>query len=208
VDDVAFAPDRPILATASADDPTVILWDITHPAAPRKLLPLLTGHTGGVDEVAFSSDGRTLATASAHDHTIILWDTTHPAAPRQLAPPLTGHAGDVYEATFAPDGRTLATGGADGTILWDIRDRTAPKQLGPPLTGHTTVVALTFTADGRTLTTVAHGDDTIVLRDLSRLQRLRAHPMERACAITGGGLSRSEWGRYVPGLNYVDVCGT
>jgi WD40 repeat protein len=205
---LAFDPDRPILATASAYDPTVILWDITDPAAPRQLAPPLTGHTRGVDEVAFAPDGRTLATASAHDHTVILWDITDPAAPRQLAPPLTGHTGDINEVTFAPDGHIMATGGADGTLLWDISDPTAPKQLGPPLTGHTGVVALTFTADGRILTTVTHDDDAIALRDLSRLQRLQAHLMARACAITGGGLSRSEWARYVPGLNYVDVCRT
>jgi hypothetical protein len=30
--------------------------------------------------------------------------------------------------------------------------------------------------------------------------------MERACAITGGGLDRDEWARYVPGLNYIDAC--
>ena len=30
--------------------------------------------------------------------------------------------------------------------------------------------------------------------------------MGRACLITGGGLSRDEWDRYVPGLEYVDVC--
>jgi hypothetical protein len=66
---------------------------------------------------------------------------------------------------------------------------------GAPLTGHIGVVAMAFAPDGRTLATVGHDDDTIVLRDLSGLQRLRAHLMERACAITGGGLSRSEWAR-------------
>jgi hypothetical protein len=30
--------------------------------------------------------------------------------------------------------------------------------------------------------------------------------MERACSITGGGLSRGEWARYVPGIEYADVC--
>jgi hypothetical protein len=32
--------------------------------------------------------------------------------------------------------------------------------------------------------------------------------MERACSITGGGLSRGEWESYVSGLEYVDVCKT
>jgi hypothetical protein len=32
--------------------------------------------------------------------------------------------------------------------------------------------------------------------------------MRRACTITGGGLTRAEWNRYVEGLPYVDVCKT
>ncbi|MGR6963199.1 hypothetical protein ACU610_01885 [Geodermatophilus sp. URMC 61] len=44
------------------------------------------------------------------------------------------------------------------------------------------------------------------LWDLTGLIDLRDHVMKRACFITGGGLSRSEWESYVPGLEYVDVC--
>ncbi|WP_211517296.1 hypothetical protein, partial [Geodermatophilus africanus] len=53
------------------------------------------------------------------------------------------------------------------------------------------------------------GDDgTVRLRDLTSLIELQAHALKRACSITGGGLSRGEWAIHVPGLEYVDVCGT
>ena len=44
---VAFAPDGHTLATAS-DDSTVLLWDVTDPARPRRSGDPLTGHTGAV----------------------------------------------------------------------------------------------------------------------------------------------------------------
>jgi len=69
---VAFAPDGHTLATASWDN-TVLLWDVTDPARPRRLGDPLTGHTDAVFAVAFAPDGHTLATASS-DKTVLLWD--------------------------------------------------------------------------------------------------------------------------------------
>jgi len=74
VNSVAFAPDGTTLATGGADA-TVILWDLTDPAQPRRLGQPLTGHTDWVFSVAFAPDGTTLATAST-DATVILWDLT------------------------------------------------------------------------------------------------------------------------------------
>ena len=71
---VAFAPDGTTLATASTDG-TVILWDLTDPAQPRRLGQPLTGHTSPVYSVAFAPDGTTLATGG-DDETVILWDLT------------------------------------------------------------------------------------------------------------------------------------
>jgi WD40 repeat protein len=148
-----------------------------------------------------------MATASL-DGTTILWDVTDPAAPRPLGSPLTGHTGWVNAVAFAPDGRMLATASFDGTtILWDLTDPAAPRPLGSPLTGHTgSVNAVAFTPDGRTLAT-ASNDGTALLWDLGGLTDLRDHAIERACVITGDGLDRAHWYRYVPTLAYIDVCG-
>jgi WD40 repeat protein len=160
-----------------------------------------------VRAVAFALDGHTLATAGV-DGTMSLWDTTNPAAPDQVGSLLADGTRSVSALAFAPDGHTLATAGDDGTALWDTTDPAAPHRIGSPLTGHTgRVTAVAFAPDGHTLAT-AGDDGTVVLWDLTGLERLRAHPMERACSITGGGLDRTEWARYVPGLPYVDVCKT
>jgi hypothetical protein len=62
-----------------------------------------------------------------------------------------------------------------------------------------------FTRDDRTLASVG-ADDTVALWDVAGIAWLREHAMEHACTLTEGGLSRDEWTRYVPSLDYVDVC--
>ena len=103
---VAFAPDGHTLATAS-DDQTVLLWDLTDPARPRRLGDPLTGHTDAVYAVAFAPDGHTLATASG-DRTVLLWDLSgiqkiqsNPIEPGML---LTGRGLNADEwGVVAPD---------------------------------------------------------------------------------------------------------
>jgi len=201
---VGFAPDEPLLASASYHG--VRLWNIRDPAAPALLGAPLTGYVLKVTAVAFAPDGDILASAS-EDATVRLWNIRDPAAPQQLGPPLTG---SVNAVAFASNGNILATAGAsdDTVLLWDTSDPAAPQRLGSPLRGHTGGVnSVAFTSDGDNLAT-AGDDGAVILWDLSGLQGLRAHAMERACAITGGGLSQAEWDRYVPGLEYVDVCAT
>ncbi|MBV8995064.1 MAG: WD40 repeat domain-containing protein, partial [Pseudonocardiales bacterium] len=185
---VAFAPDGRVLATASLDG-TVLLWDLTDPAEPRRFGAPLTGHTAAVYSVAFGWDGRTLGTASL-DKTALLWDLTDLNRPRQLGAPLTGHTDAVTAAAFAPNGRTLATASSDETVrVWNITDPAHPTPLGPPLTGYTAAVdAVVYAPDGQTLATLSQ-DGTVLLwglADPARPRRLGAslsRPTERLLSM-------------------------
>jgi WD40 repeat protein len=161
---VAFAADGRTLAALGG--PSVILWDLTDHARPRRLGQPLTGHSEGVSSMALAPDGRTLATGGA-DQTVTLWDLTDRTQPR-LGRPLTGHSGGVSSMAFAPDGRTLAVARFDQTVsLWDLADRGRPRRLGQPLPGHREgEMSVAFAPDGRTLAT-GNDDQTISLWDLA-----------------------------------------
>lgn len=64
---------------------------------------------------------------------------------------------------------------------------------------------MVFAPDGHNLAS-ASADKTVLLWDLTSLNDVRDHATERACSITGRGLDRDEWARYIPGLPYQDTC--
>jgi WD40 repeat protein/energy-coupling factor transporter ATP-binding protein EcfA2 len=204
VDSVRFAPDERTLTTTSSDG-TVIVRDLTDPDRPR-LKQSRTRASRVVDSLAVAPDGKTLVTAGDNG-SVILWDLTDRTQPRALGQPLSGHHSLVTSAAFSADGRTLVTAGDNGSvILWDLTDRTQPRALGQPLTGHAgSVTAVALAPDGNILAT-GGSDSTVILWSLTELNQLRDHARQRACAITGGGLDRAEWVRYIPGLPYQDTC--
>lgn len=51
----------------------------------------------------------------------------------------------------------------------------------------------------------ARNDGTVLLWDLTDLNRLRGHAIERVCSIARDGLTRDEWERYIPGLPHQDT---
>ena len=116
---MAFAPDGRTLATAS-DDKTVLLWDVTDPARPRRLGDPLTGHTDAVN-------GGGVRPGRAHpghrqrrpDGAAVGRHRPGPAAPPGRPADRPHRA--VNAVAFAPDGHTLATASDDNTVLlWDL----------------------------------------------------------------------------------------
>ena len=120
VSSIAFSPDGRMLASGSADDGTIKLWDVetsqnivTFSQKPEPNSSMLC--------VAFSPDGTKLAVGSAEGIKLLEVPTGKHIYTRQHIDvgepefPL-----DVFSVAFSPDGTKLASVSWDGVRLWDV----------------------------------------------------------------------------------------
>ncbi|PWG11793.1 hypothetical protein DF268_19715 [Streptomyces sp. V2] len=194
---VAFSPDGRTLASGS-DDHTVRVWDVTD---PRRASPVavLTGHRDFVDALAYSPDSRTLLSGS-DDHTAKLWDIGALPRHRELGE-LAGHADIVTGVAFASHGRTAVTVGIDGVVnVWDVTDRAHPAPLAHLTNPRGTVKEVRrLAADGSFLTVTAHRSVQVWYTDIDRV-------LAHACDRVHGTISRAQWARHFPRLDYAPPC--
>ena len=162
---VAFSPDGKMLAAVG--DPgtggsgAVQLWDV---GDRQQLGDPVTGPNAanGVGPVAFSPDGRILAIGMGE--TVELWDkATH----HHIGDLNTGRTEftSVSEVQFSPDGTILAIGRNDGTVqFWNVAHR---RRMGTSISlaggiesdgTVSSVMAMAFRPDGKTLATVTASD--------------------------------------------------
>ena len=148
VSSIAFSPNGQLLASGSADDGTIRLWDIKtgqntaiFTAKPEDGSSMLC--------VAFSPDGTKLAVGSAEGIKLLEVPTGKHIYTRQhidvgkLDSPVY-----IFSVAFSPDGRKLASTSWDGVKLWDAETGQNLTTLG----GHTRVVdSVAFSPDGLTL---------------------------------------------------------
>jgi WD40 repeat protein len=153
---VAFSPDGLLLASAG-NEGQIILWD----TATGQQVHRLDNHGSAVYAIAFSADGLTLASGSRDDY-VRLWRAATGKElcrfggplPQELArPQVEAPRKGVTSLAFSPDGRYLAAASGDQAIhLWDVAAGREQRRFE----GHSgVVVALGFSADGRTLASSA-----------------------------------------------------
>ena len=205
VNAVAFSPDGRTLASGLGDG-TVILWNVADPARATRIATL-TGQAGGVSAVSFSPDGHLLASAS-DGGTVILRNVADPARATRIAT-LTGQAGGVSAVSFSPDGHLLASASDSGTvILRNVADPAAPVLTAtlrftvppPQFPGMATGpdVALAFSADGRTLATIA-GNTAVTLWNVTDPAAVSRITTITGDSIGAGEVAFSPGGRTVAG---------
>ena len=148
INSIAFSPNNPLLASASADS-TIQLWNLN----TNTLQATLQGHTSNVLSVAFDPNGSLLASGSA-DGTVRLWNPVT----ETLQATLEAHTGDVLSISFNSDGSLLASGSADGTVrLWNPITETLQATLEAHMDS---VLGVAFSPDGLLLASAS--DDGLV----------------------------------------------
>jgi WD40 repeat protein len=142
IKDLAFSGDGKTLISSSRG--TIRIWET---ATGQERLPL-SGHLGAIRCLAWSPDSRHLLTGSG-DGAVRLWDAEKGSTLWER----DGDRESVSSVAFSPDGKTVADAGS-GPIT-SLRDATTGKELRtfglPQGAAGRGVVAVTFSADGKTL---------------------------------------------------------
>jgi len=170
----------------------------------------LNGHSQPVTAVAISPNGKWLATAS-HDTTIQLWSLDGDSVKQ---PPVLlrqhdnedntldrdGHSQVVTALVFSPDSNWLASGSHDQTVrLWNMKVEDIaqwPILLTAP---NEAIEQLSFTPDGMQLYAFSPQYTYVWNINLPSL-------ITRACEVTNGKMTPSEWANFMPALPYQDTC--
>ncbi len=193
---LAFTPDgRTLAASQGLDSSAVTLWDVADPRRPA-LVSTLRPDGGALFQMSLSPDGRTLAAGSS-DRNVYLWDIADRAHAKRLAK-LGGHPEGVGQLAFGPTGRELATSAFRTVRVWDLTDPRNPVEKAQ-LTGFAvTVNSVKYREDGHTLA-IGSGGVQLWETDPERVA-------EEICRLATPRITREEWERYFPGLEYAPPC--
>ncbi|WP_101605732.1 WD40 repeat domain-containing protein [Amycolatopsis sp. BJA-103] len=194
---LAFTPDgRTLVGSQGLSSSAVTLWDVADPKRPS-LVSTLRPDAGALFKMALSPDGRTVAAGSS-DRNVYLWDIADRAHAVRLAK-LGGNPEGVGHLAFGPAGRELAASAFRTVRVWDLADPRNPVERAQ-LTGFAaTVNSVAYRDDGQTL---AIGSSGVQL-----WQTNTDRVSEEICRLATPRITREEWERYFPGLEYAPPCG-
>ncbi len=183
------------------DDNTTSLWRLDTPAGPVVFSELQD--IPHVAATALSRDRRLLATGGL-DGVVRLWDLTDPTRPEWLSD-LPPQANGIEALALSADGRRLASAAGDETVrLWDIGDPRRPADpvtiTGPTSSVHTIEFVPRGTPTDDMVVMTANGDGWSRRWDFDETSAVT-----RLCS--GQPLSREDWNRFFPGLEFVPPCG-
>jgi WD40 repeat protein len=106
------------------------------------------------------------------------------------------------------NGRLAVTQGQNSQLrIWDLDDFASPVLLAeftavdPQASGLSDVA---LSSDGALL--IAATEDGVQVRYVAPLKRISDNPTKAACQLADGGLTQTEWDRYLPGLTYEAPC--
>lgn len=111
----AFSPDGKAVATASFEDRTIILWNLS---TGKPIREYDLGHkVAFIYQLAIAPDGKTLV-ACGEKGKLWFWDIDS----GKLLVNLQGHAGWIHSFKFLDGGRLAVSGSSDGIVkYWDVR---------------------------------------------------------------------------------------
>jgi len=182
---MAYSPDGALLASWSADERGVRLWDLSR-SMPR--LKGIVEHGGTVAGAVFLPDGQSLVTAT-RDGLLVLWkldDLTKEVA-RQKVP---GKA--LYALKLVPGTQSLITGGDDGRLhIFEINQGQFTAR--PAVPAHKAFIPqIAVAADGKVVASIGADGQTRVwnfaegrLTETAALASSRAYPLAAALSPDG-----------------------
>ncbi len=180
--------------TTKLDEGSIVIWDVSNPAQPRRLSSPLTGHVGGIWAMAFSADNLLLAIGDGGGYVTVRELSDRGRAP-SIARMFAGGQ-PVLAITFVPGTRTvMAVTSAGSVAAWNLAEPRKPQLLsryGTRGVG-SAITAAALSIDGRVLAT-GGADGTVVLWDVAKAvapRRIGRPINSRTGAVTSIALTQS-----------------
>ncbi|WP_199034883.1 nSTAND1 domain-containing NTPase [Glycomyces salinus] len=193
---LVYSPDGETLVTSGPG--TVQLWEAAGLGGPVELTLPADDALQNFSSLGFAPDGSFLAAANDNGNAY-LWEADDLAsAPRPVT--LRGNGATIQNVSLSPDAEYLVGASYDGSgIIWSLEDPASPRRYAE-LSGSSSLITAEFSRDGA----VIAGAGTDPAPQLWLTEPGAA--IESICSTAGVVITREEWERHVPGVEYRPPC--